>query len=140
MENNHDRSLCHVSIGTNNLVEAKAFYQPLLATLDIDLVSEYEHALAFGKGYPEFWVQIPFDKQEASAGNGAHFGFVAKNKAQVHAFYEQAIALGAKCNGAPGPRPDYGQPYYGCFVIDQDGNKIEASFWDFELAKIVYAK
>ena len=140
MKNNHDRSLCHVSIGTNNLVEAKAFYQPLLATLDIDLVSEYEHALAFGKGYPEFWVQIPFDKQEASAGNGTHFGFVAKNKAQVHAFYEQAITLGALCNGEPGPRPDYGQPYYGCFVIDQDGNKIEASFWDFELAKIVYAK
>ncbi len=140
MDNNHQRSLCHVSIGTNNLQQAKAFYLPLLATLDIELVSEYEHALAFGKGYPEFWVQIPFDKQAASAGNGTHFGFVAKNKAQVHAFYQQAIATGAQCNGQPGPRPDYGEPYYGCFVIDVDGNKIEASFWDFELAKIVYAK
>ena len=140
MDNNHQRTLCHVSIGTNDLVQAKQFYQPLLATLDIVLVSEYEHALAFGKGYPEFWVQRPFNQEKATAGNGTHFGFVAKNKKQVIEFYEQAIASGGICNGKPGARPEYGTPYFGCFIIDQDGNKIEASFWDFELAKIVYAK
>ncbi|REL30416.1 VOC family protein [Thalassotalea euphylliae] len=131
VERNKSRTICHASIGTNDLVKAKAFYQPVLATLDIDLVSEYEHALAFGKGYPEFWVQIPFDKQPMSSGNGVHFGFVAKSHQQVENFYQQALALGAKCNGKPGPRPDYGEPYYGCFVIDPEGNKIEASFWDF---------
>ncbi len=140
MDNNHQRAICHASIGTNDLVKAKSFYQPLLATLDIDLVSEYEHALAFGKGYPEFWVQIPFNKGKAQPGNGVHFGFVAKTKEQVEAFYQKALSLGAVCNGAPGPRPEYGEPYYGCFVIDLEGNKIEASHWDFELAKLVYAK
>ena len=135
IKTNHDRAICHASIGTNNLVKAKAFYQPLLATLEIDLVSEYSHALAFGKGYPEFWVQIPFDKQPMSTGNGVHFGFVAKSISQVEAFYRLAIELGAKCNGKPGPRPDYGEPYYGCFVIDPEGNKIEASFWDFDWKK-----
>lgn len=132
---NHQRTICHASVGTNNLAAAVAFYQPLMATLDIELVCQYERAVAFGKGYPEFWVQLPFDDQPAVAGNGVHFGFVAKNKEQVHAFYDLAIELGAQCNGKPGPRPDYGEPYYGCFVIDLDGNKIEASFWDFELAK-----
>ncbi|MCH2056273.1 MAG: VOC family protein [Thalassotalea sp.] len=135
IKTNHDRAICHASIGTNDLVKAKAFYQPLLATLDIGLVSEYSHALAFGKGYPEFWVQIPFDKQPMSTGNGVHFGFVAKSISQVEAFYRLAIELGAKCNGKPGPRPAYGEPYYGCFVIDPEGNKVEASFWDFDWKK-----
>lgn len=132
---NDNRTICHASIGTNNLVKAKAFYQPLLATLDIDLVSEYSHALAFGKGYPEFWVQIPYDKKPMSAGNGVHFGFVAKSQQQVESFYHKALELGARCNGKPGGRPDYGDPYYGCFVIDPEGNKIEASFWDFDWKK-----
>lgn len=131
MDNHHGRAICHASIGTNDLVSAKAFYQPLLAVLEIELVSEYSHALAFGKGYPEFWVQIPFDKQPMSAGNGVHFGFVATSKQQVESFYQKAISLGASCNGKPGPRPEYGEPYFGCFVVDPEGNKIEASFWDF---------
>ena len=132
MQQNRQPSICHASIGTNDLVKAKAFYQPLLKTLAIDLVSQYQHALAFGKGYPEFWVQLPFDKGTASVGNGTHFGFVANSKQQVEDFYQQAMALGASCEGAPGPRPEYGQPYYGCFVRDLDGHKIEASYWDFD--------
>ncbi|WP_206483762.1 VOC family protein [Thalassotalea sp. G2M2-11] len=125
----HLRSICHASIGCNDLSEAKAFYQPLLAILNIDLVCDYPDAIAFGKGYPEFWVQIPYDKQTATSGNGVHFGFVASSTAQVDEFYRMAIALGAKDNGEPGPRKEYGDPYYGCFVIDKQGNKIEASYW-----------
>ncbi len=123
------RSICHASLGTNDVVKAKAFYQPLLATLGIELVCDYSHAVAFGKGYPEFWLQLPFDQQIATTGNGTHFGFVATSKAQVDEFYRVALTLGATDNGAPGSRPDYGEPYYGCFVIDKEGNKIEASYW-----------
>ncbi|GAA5130235.1 VOC family protein [Thalassotalea piscium] len=123
------RSICHMSIGTNNLVSAADFYKQLLPVLQIELVCEYEHALAFGKGYPEFWVQVPFDQQQATSGNGVHIGFVATTKKQVDDFYMKGIALGAKCNGKPGPRKEYGEPYYGCFLIDLDGNKIEASYW-----------
>lgn len=132
IENRNLRSICHASIGCNDLPRAKRFYQPLLATLHIDLVCDYPHALAFGKGYPEFWVQIPFDQQSASPGNGVHFGFVATTKQQVDDFYQCAIALGATDNGMPGPRKEYGEPYYGCFVIDFEGNKIEASYWHVE--------
>lgn len=129
IEHRHLRSICHASIATNNLQQAVKFYEQLLPTLAIEKVCQYEKAAAFGKGYPEFWVQIPFDEQLATIGNGTHFGFVATSKQQVDAFYQKAIALGATCDGKPGARPDYGEPYYGCFVRDLDGHKIEASFW-----------
>ncbi|GAA6206288.1 MULTISPECIES: VOC family protein [Thalassotalea] len=130
IEHRELRSICHASLGTKNVGQAKAFYQPLLKTLAIELVCEYEHAVAFGKGgYPEFWLQIPFDKKMASQGNGVHFGFVATSQEQVDNFYQQALALGAKDNGKPGERPEYGDKYYGCFVLDLEGNKIEACYW-----------
>lgn len=130
IEHRELRSICHASLGTQNVGQAKAFYQPLLKTLAIELVCEYEHAVAFGKGgYPEFWLQIPFDKKMASQGNGVHFGFVATSQEQVDNFYQQALALGAKDNGKPGERPEYGDKYYGCFVTDLEGNKIEACYW-----------
>jgi catechol 2,3-dioxygenase-like lactoylglutathione lyase family enzyme len=132
------RSICHASIGTNNLAAAAAFYVPLLKTVEIELVCQYAHAMAFGKGYPEFWLQLPFDQQPASVGNGTHFGFVAASKAQVVLFYQTAIALGARCDGKPGARLEYGEPYYGCFVRDLDGHKIEASFWDMAMAEKIY--
>jgi catechol 2,3-dioxygenase-like lactoylglutathione lyase family enzyme len=129
IEHRNLRSICHASIGTNNLHVATHFYTTLLKTLNIDLVSQYEKASAFGKGYPEFWVQQPFDDLPASVGNGTHFGFVATTRAQVDSFYQTAVSLGAKCNGQPGERGEYGALYYGCFVLDLDGNKIEACFW-----------
>jgi len=129
IEHRHLRSICHASVGTNNLAQAKSFYTPVLATLGITLVSEYQHAITYGKGYPEFWLQQPFDKKCAIVGNGVHFGFVALSQQQVDDFYQCAIALGGHCNGAPGARPEYGEPYYGCFIVDPEGNKIEASYW-----------
>ena len=134
----NNRSICHASVGTNQLPAAKSFYQELLATLGIAMVCDYEHAAAYGKGYPEFWVQVPFDKAQATVGNGNHIGFVATSIQQVDSFYHKAIELGAKCNGKPGPRIEYGEPYYAAFVLDLDGNRIEASFWDEALAKEIY--
>ena len=81
-----------MSIGTNQLIRAGEFYQQLLPILGIELVSQYEHAFAFGKGYPEFWLQQPFDQQVATAGNGVHFGFVALSKQQVDDFYQCAFS------------------------------------------------
>ena len=123
------RSICHASVGTAQLEKAVNFYEKLLAVLDIEKVCHYEKAAAFGKGYPEFWVQLPFNGLPATVGNGTHFGFVANSKQAVDDFYQQALTLGAVCNGKPSGRAEYGEPYYGCFVLDLDGNKIEASFW-----------
>lgn len=135
-----NKSLCHISIGTNNLRCAADFYDRLLPVLNIERITAHEHSVAYGKGYPTFWVQRPFDQQPATVANGSHIGFMATSKQQVDDFYKIALELGGVCNGKPGARSEYGEPYYGCFVIDLDGHKIEASFWDIELAEIIYGK
>ena len=71
----------------------------------------------------------------SGAGLGTLAGYVvhagnATSTEQLQAFYDAALANGGVDNGAPGPRPDYGEPYYGCFVKDPDGHKLEATFWD----------
>ena len=96
---------------------------------------EHPGAVAYGKQFPEFWVQVPIDTRRATVGNGVHIGFMAGSKAEVDAFYEAALAAGARDAGEPGGREHYGEPYYGCFVCDLDGNKIEAMHWDYELAQ-----
>jgi catechol 2,3-dioxygenase-like lactoylglutathione lyase family enzyme len=53
----------------------------------------------------------------------------------VQALHVAALAAGGRDDGAPGPRPLYGAPCYGCFVRDPDGHKIEAAFWDHDLAR-----
>jgi catechol 2,3-dioxygenase-like lactoylglutathione lyase family enzyme len=127
--------LSHISLGTNQYEKAKAFYTKVLATLGYKLIMEHPGAVAFGKLYPEFWVQTPIDHQPASVGNGTHVGFIAHSKAAVDAFYKEALAAGATPDGPPGNRPHYGEPYYGCFIRDLDGHKIEATFWDFDVAE-----
>ena len=127
--------ISHVSIGTNDFERALRFYDRTLAALGCKRIMQHPGAVAYGRAFPEFWVQTPIDGKPAATGNGIHFGFVAIDQAQVHAFYDAALAAGAKDDGAPGPRNDYGEPYYGCFLRDPDGNKIEAAFWDAELAK-----
>jgi catechol 2,3-dioxygenase-like lactoylglutathione lyase family enzyme len=128
--------MSHVSIGTNRFKEAIAFYDKVLATVGARRVLEIPGvaAVAYGKQFPEFWVQTPIDGQAANVGNGTHFGFMASSREAVDAFYAAAIAAGAKPDGAPGPRPHYGPAYYGCFVRDLDGHKIEAAFHDLSQA------
>jgi catechol 2,3-dioxygenase-like lactoylglutathione lyase family enzyme len=112
--------LSHVSIGTNDFERSCAFYDRVLATLGCKRLMQHPGAVAYGRQYPEFWVGTPF-------------GFVAASRPQVHAFYDAAVAAGASADGAPGPREEYGAPYYGCFVRDPDGHKIEAAYWDASL-------
>ena len=132
MSDENPSIVSHVSFGSNALTEAIAFYDAVMPTLGIRQVLNIDGVgAAYGKKYPEFWIQRPHDGQSASVGNGTHLGFIADSEQQVHAFHEAALAAGAADDGAPGPRPEYGEPYYGCFVRDLDGNKIEASFWDF---------
>jgi len=130
MTDENPSMLSHVSIGTNDFDQAVAFYDKVLAALDCKRIMEYPGAIAYGKVFPEFWVQTPIDDQPATTANGSHFGFVANSKEQVDAFYKAAMESGATDDGKPGPRPHYGDAYYGCFVRDLDGHKIEATFWN----------
>jgi len=138
MADDNPSIISHVSIGTNNFARAVSFYDKVLPTLGCTRIMEHPGAVAYGKLYPEFWVQTPIDGKPASVGNGTHvgFGFVAPTKQAVHAFFDTAVAAGGLDDGQPGSRPDYGEPYYGCFVRDLDGHKIEAAFWDMELMQI----
>lgn len=125
--------ISHVSLGTDNFERARDFYDRVLATVGARRVMEHPGVAAYGKAFPEFWIGKPHDGKAAAVGNGTHFGFIAASKEAVHAFYDAASAAGARGDGAPGPRAEYGAPYYGCFVRDLDGHKIEAAFWDHSL-------
>lgn len=119
--------LHHVSVGVVDVSRAAEFYDAVLGALGYKRTAQYlPYAIAYGEGVSEFWIQLPHDKGSPSSGNGAHYGFAARNQNAVHRFHEAALAKGGTDNGAPGPRPDYGPDYYGAFVLDPFGNKIEA--------------
>ncbi len=120
--------LHHVSVGVRDVERATTFYDAALAALGYKRVMEFlPYAVAYGDKYPSFWVQLPHNQQAASAGNGVHIGFIARSKDAVHRFHSAALANGGTNDGEPGPRPDYGPDYYGTFVLDLDGNKLEAT-------------
>ena len=87
-------ALSHVSLGTNQFEQAIAFYDAVLAPLGIRRVHDLsEHrAIAYGRAFPELWIQAPHDGQPAQTANGVHIAFLAENNAQVDAFYAAALA------------------------------------------------
>ena len=121
--------LHHVSIGVASVERAAKFYDAVLSTLGFRRVMEVmPYGIAYGLKMPQFWVQLPHDKNGPSSGNGTHIAFNAESKAAVKAFHAAALAAGGSDDGAPGPRPEYTAKYYGAFVRDLDGNKIEAVY------------
>ncbi len=128
--------ISHVSMGTRDMAKALRFYDAVMPSVGahrqhvIELADRGIVAVAYGKQFPEFWIQVPDNGQPAHVGNGIHVGFIAVDQNSVHRFHEIALQHGGTDEGAPGPRPHYGEPYYGCFVLDPDGNKLEATFWD----------
>ncbi len=132
--------MAHVSIGTNRFDEAVAFYDKVLGTIGATRIVEVPgFAIAWGKQFPEFWVQIPYNQEPAETANGIHFAFLADSQEMVDAFYQAALEAGASCDGKPGPRQDYSEAYYGCFVRDLEGHKIESMHWDFSKAPVTAA-
>lgn len=118
--------LSHVSLGTNDFDRAKAFYDQVLATLQIRCLMVFPGGAGYGRAFPEFWIQQPHDGARASAGNGVHVCFLANSIEEVKAFHAKALELGGRDDGGPGPRPEYTPGYYAAFVRDLDGNKLEA--------------
>ncbi len=133
--------LHHVSAGVSDVARAAKFYDAVLKTLGYKRVADYSpHAIGYGTDRPEFWIGPPHDGKPMSIGNGTHLGFIARTKAQVQKFHEAALREGGSNNGEPGPRPDYGPDYYGAFVYDLDGNKIEAALLATPAVKTQAAK
>ena len=121
--------LDHIGFPVSDFERSKAFYSSVLATLGVRLLLERDLSdeggpagyAGFGVNRPQFWI-----------GTGKvlpgrlHVAFAAEDRAQVHAFYDAALAAGAKDNGPPGLRRHYHANYYGAFVLDPDGNNVEA--------------
>ena len=113
----------HVSLYVDDYARAKEFFLKALKPLRYELIMEFPSAGGLGvDGKPDLWIVAKGPEAKFST----HLSFRADTHAEVDAFYEAAIAAGATDNGKPGPRPQYHENYYGAFVIDLDGNNIEA--------------
>lgn len=117
----------HVTIGSRDPNKAAAFYKPVLETLGIELLFEFDGVVAFGElTGPKTYLLRPFDGGDPSPGNGWHAAYLAQDRATVDAFYAKALELGGTSEGAPGLRPHYHENYYGAYVRDPEGNKLQA--------------
>jgi catechol 2,3-dioxygenase-like lactoylglutathione lyase family enzyme len=123
-------AVSHVSLGTNNLDRAAVFYDRVLAPLGIRRIEAFPGAIGYGRRFPEFWIQVPVDGRPAAVGNGTHVGFFAADRAGVEAFHAAGLAAGGTCEGPPGKRPHDGDSYFGAFLRDPDGHKVEAMCWE----------
>jgi catechol 2,3-dioxygenase-like lactoylglutathione lyase family enzyme len=119
--------ISHVSVGVNDLARARAFYDPLMRILGLHIRQADGESVDYGTDDAlSYSLETPVDGRPATAGNGVHVAFDAGDQDTVNHFHREALRLGGRDAGAPGLRPEYGPTYYGAFVLDPDGNKIEA--------------
>jgi catechol 2,3-dioxygenase-like lactoylglutathione lyase family enzyme len=119
----------HVSIPVADFARAAAFYDAVLDTLGLVRRKERKDAIGYGPDAvapPIFWILARADEGAAASGVGLHVSFRARDRGEVQAFHAAALAHGAEDAGGPGERPQYTAGFYGCFVFDLDGFKIEA--------------
>ncbi|HEY8154039.1 MAG TPA: VOC family protein [Myxococcota bacterium] len=117
----------YVTLGTNDIARAARFYDSLLAQLGAKRAMETDSFIAWAStpGGPMLCVIKPYDKKPATVGNGVMVSLAASGKQQVDAIHRKALELGAKDEGAPGPR---GDGFYAGYFRDPDGNKLNAFF------------
>ena len=118
----------HVGILVADWNKSRAFYDAAFAPLGITLLAVVPEQYTggakvggYGRTKPDYWLT-----EGAATGPGRHYAFTARSRAEVDAFHAAAIAAGGSDNGGPGPRPHYHEHYYGAFVLDPDGNNVEA--------------
>ena len=116
----------HVTVGSNDIPKAKAFYDGVGKALGLERMADYPNAIAYGRagGRPQLWVLNPADKNAATVGNGITIGLEASNRPAVDAAYKAGMSSGGKDEGAPGLRTHYHPNYYGAYLRDPDGNKV----------------
>ena len=116
----------HVSVGVSNLERSARFYEAALAPLGLSRLVTRPATIGFGKAYPEFWINLRPGMPPVAEGSGVHTCLRAKSTGDVDAFHAAALNAGGRSDGAPGLRPHDRVRYYAAFVIDPDGNRIEA--------------
>lgn len=121
----------HVTVGTNNLDKATGFYDAVLIPLGLcrrEITPDGGPSAACwvmpNRPLPRFYVYFPFDGKRANVGNGSMVAFSAPSPDAVNAAFAAGLQAGGLAEGMPGPRPHYGDDYYGAYIRDTDGNKI----------------
>ncbi len=115
----------YVTLGTNDLKKAGAFYDQLFGELGAArLMEEEDKHIAWGrsKSEPLFAAIRPFDGKPATMGNGVMVAFFVDSTDKVHTLHRKALDMGSQDEGAPGPRGDGG--FYGGYFRDMEGNKL----------------
>lgn len=116
----------HVSVGTNDLNQARDFYDEVLSKLNLKRIADLDdNGSIWGEAAPSFFVLKPANGAPASVGNGVTVSFEAPNRASIDAFHKAALAAGGTCEGAPGPR-GWAPHAYAAYARDLDGNKLAA--------------
>jgi catechol 2,3-dioxygenase-like lactoylglutathione lyase family enzyme len=118
--------LDHVSFGVRDIPAARRFYDAALTPLGYRCLASGDDYLGYGDAHPAFWLSPTEHPVPEDSRSGLHLCFVAPTRAAVDKFHAAALAAGGRDNGKPGLRPDYGANYYGAFIIDPDGYRIEA--------------
>ncbi|TYO62933.1 VOC family protein [Bradyrhizobium hipponense] len=116
----------HISVGVSDLGRSANFYEATLATLGLTRLVMRPRTVGFGKAYPEFWINLREGMAAVAPESGVHICLRAKTTGEVDAFHAAALAAGGASDGAPGIRPHDRVRYYAAFVVDPDGNRIEA--------------
>ena len=113
----------HIGLRVKSLDASVRFYTAALAPLGYVLCSRDDSGAGFGpKGEPALWLHL----HKGSAGSAAHVAFRAKDHAAIKKFHAEGLKAGGRDNGGAGPRADYSPTYYAAFLIDPDGNNVEA--------------
>ena len=114
----------HISLQVSDIEKAKEFYEKVLAEIGLSIKSDFGSSVGFGRddSSNELWLV------EGNP-NNFHLAFRVDSEEEVNNFYNKALELGAKDNGAPGIREHYAPNYYAAFFHDLDGNNIEAVFY-----------
>lgn len=116
----------HVSIAVSDLARAGAFFDGVLSPLALRRLATREHQIGYGKRYPELWLNLRAGMTGIGDDTGAHVALRAPSTDAVDRFHTAALSSGGRCAGQPGWRDAHVTRYYGAFVRDPDGNKIEA--------------
>ena len=126
------RLLDHVSITVRDLARAKPFYKAVMGALGATLAYERDDAIGFGERNraqddAHSYLSV-FESPAAAPDERRHWCFRAPSAEAVRAFHAAGLAAGGTDEGAPGLRPAYHAAYYAAFLLDPEGNKLEAVF------------
>jgi catechol 2,3-dioxygenase-like lactoylglutathione lyase family enzyme len=116
----------HISLAVSDIERAARFYERALAPLGLLRLVTRPAMVGFGKAYPELWINLRAGMTRLSPDSGVHLCLRARSTAEIDAFHAAGLKAGATSESPPSLRPHDRVRYYAAFIVDPDGNRIEA--------------